>query len=139
MPLTIGSVTIPTRSVPMAERLLWCNARPGASPVDLVRLDFAAAALATGFSAPGGAPLADMRELGDIFAADLARRTPAACDGERWLACQGMATELLIQTWGAPRAAEVESVADFSNPMAGGGPSSAVSSPTAGEAMPSSG
>lgn len=139
MPLTIGTVTIPTRSVPMAERLLWCNARPGASPVDLVRLDFAAAALTTGFTAPGGAPLADMRELGDIFADDLARRTPAACDGERWLACQGMATELLIQTWGAPRAAEVEAVAVFSTPTTDGGPSLAVSSPTAGEAMPSSG
>lgn len=135
MPLTIGTVLIPTRSVPMAERLIWCNARPSAGPVDLVRLDFAAAALATGFSAP----TPDMRDLGDVFAADLARRTPAACDGERWLACQGMATELLIQTWGAPRAAEVEAVADFSTPMAGGGPSSAVSSPTAGEAMPSSG
>ena len=85
------------------------------------------------------APRASLPELGDLFAAVLAERTPAACDGERWLACQSIASDLLIQTWGAPLAAEVEAVADFSDPMAGGGPSSAATSPTATEATPSFG
>ena len=136
MPLTIGDVSIPTHPVPLAERIAWCNATRDLSDVDRIRLEFAAAALATRLVV---APKTSLVDLGDIFAAALAERTPEANDGMRWLACQSVAIDLLTQTWGGPRAAEVAEVADFSDPTTGGGPSLAVSSPTAGEAMPSSG
>lgn len=136
-PLTIGSVTIPTHPVPYAERLIWCNSKPQGSELtpDMVRHEFAAAALATGFRAPG----CTMLELGDRFAADLAARTPQASDGDRWHAIRPLASVLLVETWAAPSSGALDEVERFLAPTTEGGPSSDASSPTAGEAMPSSG